>query len=122
MIKVKRVLLCGMLCVSLMGLTACGDDKKANDNPNTGTNNETSIDHNGSDSAIDKNDGNGGVVNDVTDTVEDAGDAIIDGAEDIGNDVENAVDDMTGNENDANEKANDSTTNNTTEKNSTTTK
>lgn len=93
--RVKKMLLCSVMALSLVTLAACGMGDNADDNGNTdGTNVESTT--GGKDNGNNtKNNGNG-VVDDAADAIEDAGDAIVDGAEDIGNDVENGVEDATG--------------------------
>lgn len=76
--KFKKIIV-AMLCLCIMlGMTACG-----NNDVTEGT---------------DKNDKNQGVVDDVGDAVDDAGNAAGDAVDDIGNGVKDITDDVTGNE------------------------
>ena len=78
MLKPKKLLLCGMMCVCLSGLAACGTDDNGTDNNQNSVNTESAADNNRTDNTGSTNNtGNGnGVVDDAVDAVEDAGDAL----------------------------------------------
>lgn len=86
--KLKYLLLCCVMSVSVLFLAACGADNANDNKDNAGSNTE-------SDNA-DAGTNSGNAADDAGDAVENTGDDIIDGAEDIGNDLEDAADDVTG--------------------------